>query len=663
MTYPERMLKVRIIAPKAKLSSVINTLYNLGLCHITPHLKGKYELDIGEPLADAETLSALLLSIRNVLSRFPSVEASHHLPPLSKKTLETAKQGITKLYADLQVAETEKKEIAVKQEQLQRLLFIQEALQAFSLDFSLLQHSRALCYYFGTVKEPTQAKRASYQPMTSSGQFLFEIQKKLPTISLQQKGNFILAVGRRGEEAKIQAALLEAGFTALPLPSSDAKEYHKNKSELQKLQERKSHLQKKLKNIELQLPILKALEQQFEEEIRKQELPLSFAVTQKTFIAEGWIPAKDQPLVTAQLKQNVKGAVHLEFKDPEKEDNPPVKMRNKRLITPFEFFLRLYDLPMYKELDPTSLVFITFPIFFGFMLGDVGYGLVLLATFYFIKKKVPVAKDLAGILIFAALLSVLFGFVFGEFFGFEHVSESTGAALCEKAGFCLERVAHETHGKTEMIYEFPRLFSRVESHVTIFGYEILTVLAVGAVIGFIHLNLGFIIGFINEFARHGFWHALLAKGSWMMIELGAILSILSAIHLLQPFMILVGIGVALLGLIFLGKEEGVQGLAEIPALISNTLSYMRLGAVGLAGVGLAIVINEKLGIPFIEKGGVFVVIGILIMLLGHAINILLGVIGPFLHGVRLHYVEFFSKFFHGGGEEFSPFSQKITEHK
>jgi len=107
----------------------------------------------------------------------------------------------------------------------------------------------------------------------------------------------------------------------------------------------------------------------------------------------------------------------------------------------------------------------------------------------------------------------------------------------------------------------------------------------------------------------------------------------------------------------LGKGEGIQGIVELPSLFSNMLSYMRLGAVGLASVGLAVVVNEELAMPFIEKGGVFILIGILIMLLGHGINILLGVIGPFLHGVRLHYVEFFSKFFQGGGKEYTPFTK------
>jgi len=643
MTYPERMMKIRIIAPKTRLSIVINTIYDLGLCHLTPLLKGKYELDIGRPLAEAEVIASLLLKIRSVMTRFSHIKAQKHLPSLSKKTLSAARRGIEKLHTDFLQYEEEEKHLSKKEELIKKVLQEQQMLQSFSVDFSLLQRSRALQYFLGTVKGNVPAL----------------LQEKFPQAHIQQQGELLLIISKREEATKIQPLLQEIGFMPLSISLLNVKTLEQMKTEQLKLREKKVTLQQRFQNMEKQLPVIKALEEQFEEEIRKQELPLSFAVTGKTFLAEGWIPRKDQKLIEEELLAKTKGTIHIECTEPEKKDYPPIKMRNKRLITPFEFLLRLYDLPMYKELDPTSLVFITFPLFFGFMLGDVGYGLVLLIIFYIIKKKMPVAKDVANILIFASLVSIFFGLIFGEYFGFETVSPETGKALCDNANICLKKTIHEAHGVKEMVYAFPHLFSRVESHVNILGYNILTVLAVGAVVGFIHLNLGFIIGFINEMTAHNFWHALMAKGSWMIMEAGIIILILSLVNILLPFMTLLGIGLTLLGIILLGKGEGVQGLVEIPGLISNTLSYMRLGAVGLASVGLAIVVNEKLGLPLLEKGGVFIILGILIMILGHAINILLGVIGPFLHAVRLHYVEFFSKFFHGGGEEYAPFAKKI----
>jgi V/A-type H+-transporting ATPase subunit I len=121
----------------------------------------------------------------------------------------------------------------------------------------------------------------------------------------------------------------------------------------------------------------------------------------------------------------------------------------------------------------------------------------------------------------------------------------------------------------------------------------------------------------------------------------------------------VGLLVLLLSVIMIYGGEGVQGLVELPAIFTNILSYMRLGAVGLASVGLAVVINEELVMPFFAKGGFFILAGILIMVIGHTINIGLGIIGPFLHSIRLHYVEFFTRFYKGGGKEYSPFGYKV----
>jgi len=120
----------------------------------------------------------------------------------------------------------------------------------------------------------------------------------------------------------------------------------------------------------------------------------------------------------------------------------------------------------------------------------------------------------------------------------------------------------------------------------------------------------------------------------------------------------IGLGVIILAAVMLFVGEGIQGLVELPSLLTNILSYLRLGAVGLASVGLAVVINENLALPFMEKGGIYFALAIFILIIGHSINIALGVIGPFLHSLRLHYVEFFSKFYKGGGIPFVAFGEE-----
>jgi len=505
-----------------------------------------------------------------------------------------------------------------------------------------LNRSKYLTYFFGTVEKKDNLRTS------------------FPAASLTIIENNILLVGKMEERESLAAGLQLFGFEEIHLnyQKNLSAELAHHKQQLAKIKEQLNALEKQTAKIEKDLPMLRALEEKISEEIKKEELPLSFAVTKSSFIAEGFLPQVDGEKLKRLLESNTNNKIYVEISPPGKNDKPPIKLNHKKLVTPFEFLIRLFDLPKYKEVDPTSLVFLTFPLFFGFMLGDVGYGLVLLLGFWLLKKKVPAAKQLASILMFAAVISMIFGFAFGEYFGFEHVSLETGKTWCENIDLCLSPHEVESHGVSALVADFPRLLNRAHGQMQVFGFDILTVLVIGAIVGFIHVNLGLLFGFINELQNHGFKHAFRAKFSWFMLEIGLILIVLKVMGIFGSLMLWLGLALIAISLYLLGKGEGIQGLIEIPALFSNMLSYMRLGAVGLASVGLAVVVNENLGMPFIEKGGFFIIIGILIMIIGHGINILLGVIGPFLHGIRLHYVEFFGKFFHGGGKEYKPFGEK-----
>jgi len=658
MSKPEIMVKCKIVAPKSTLSAVINTLYDLGLYHLTPHLKGTYNLDLGTPLAQAEELATLLVKVRQILARFPKTIAQNYLlnkfpaVSLTKKSWPELQRKVEKIFQEIK--ETEQKLALLREERLilHNQLISLSFLRKMKINAAALSQSQILCGVFGQIKRQEGLSAA--------------LSKHLPASSFFQEKDYIFVVAKKTQETELKNVLSSFGFTPFSwsLETNNLLSELKKKKELAaKKKEQKLILLKRLQGLSEEVAELQAWELEIQEEIRKQELPLSFAVTGSTFLAEGWLPQKQSAQVVQALEKITKNKIHVQLENPGKKDHPPVKLNNKKLVSPFEFLLKLYDLPSYKEIDPTSLLFFTFPIFFGFMLGDVGYGLVLAILFFILRKKMPAAKQMLDVLLFAAIVSIAFGFVFGEFFGFEYVGNETGEKLCN-LGICLEKVTHfagghgAEGGQAVTIWEFPHLLHRASTKTNLFGYDILTVLIIGAIVGFIHLNLGLFLGFLNEAASHGWKHAVMAKLSWMIMEAGIIFAVLGGMGIFLPLVKWMGIIIAVIGVVMLVKGEGVQGAVEIPGLFSNMLSYMRLGAVGLASVGLAVVVNEKLALPFFEKGGIFIFFGIIIMILGHGINLLLGVIGPFLHGVRLHYVECFSKFFHGGGVEYAPFSRK-----
>ena len=633
MSYPERMVRCKILAPKHYLSPVITALYDLGLYHITPHIKG--ELDIGSPIEEAEELAELLVKIRSITSAFPisNTKTVTFTPSSRKKAIK----GVTKMYDDFISSEKNFNQLKTNKLLVEKRFNLLKLIESNNINLQELQSSSILTCFSGTLIKKGLQEKINDQ-----------------NITIIQKENYVFVICMNDKKEYVQSVLTELGFNKVDIDDTKLTDVIKAQ---EKISDEEVLLKKVLRRIQNEIPVLQGLADKFSEEIKMKELPLQFAVTESSFIATGWIPEKSRAAVESEIDANTKGRVHIEFTEAKPKETPPVKLQNQRLVSPFEVLQRLYDLPLYKEIDPTSIFFFTFPLFFGFMLGDIGYGLVLLGGFYILKKKMPSAAQFAEVLMFAAGMSIIFGFVFGEFFGFEHISVESGRSLCNHIGICFPEHTTISHGIESTVADFPRLINRAHGHLNVFGFEMLTVLVIGAIVGFVHVNFGFILGFINELRSHGFKHALMAKLSWIIIEIGIILSVASLILEWSQVPLVGGVIIALIGVTLLGIGEGIQGLVEIPALVSNMLSYMRLGAVGLASVGLAVVVNENFVLPMIEKGGIFILFGLLIGIIGHAINIALGVIGPFLHSVRLHYVELFSKFFHGGGMPYEPFKK------
>ena len=225
------------------------------------------------------------------------------------------------------------------------------------------------------------------------------------------------------------------------------------------------------------------------------------------------------------------------------------------------------------------------------------------------------AENFFNILMLSSLVTIIFGFLFGELFGFEFMHP---------------------------------VISR--------GHDMVALMIIAVAIGVVHVNLGIVIGFINELKHHGIVHAIYAKASWIVLEIGLVMAALSYLKLISVSLMF-GAAFLAVSVIMLFKGEGVRGLLELPSIFTNIMSYIRLMAIGVSSVILALIINSSAKASF-HKGGIFILAGALILIVGHVVNILLGWLGSFLHSLRLHYVEFFSKFFAGGGKKYQPFGSK-----
>jgi len=351
-----------------------------------------------------------------------------------------------------------------------------------------------------------------------------------------------------------------------------------------------------------------------------------FGETEMTFVVAGWVPALDAEKVESALREAIgeRTFVRQPPITPELQKRAPVLLQNPQPARPFESLVRLLSLPRYGDIDPTSLMAIFMPMFFGMMLGDVGYGVLLLVICLGLRPrfKPGIMRDLLVVLAIGSGWTILFGFLFGEAFG----------TLGEHLGM-------------HAIW-----FDRASPENT--AGLLLMALAVGSV----HITLGLILGVWEAIKQKSRGH-LLERGGMLLGLMGLFLLASVLADLMPDGFMTPAVGALIIGIVLMAASMGwlgiLMGPVEFIGLIGNVLSYLRIAAIGLASVYLAQVANQMAG----KLGNL--VLGALVAVLIHALNLVMGAFSPTIHSLRLHYVEFFRKFYQGGGRPYEPFKSRF----
>jgi V/A-type H+-transporting ATPase subunit I len=619
-----KMSKVEIVGPKDLLQDVLSLLRDMGIFQIEPATVGFIEkgqeenvrsLSLDEKtLFERLFLEDLRLKIDELLSSLPKTPTrKSYIDPLS--VIDSIGKLIQK-HVELV------RELCASRESLQKELSELSRYKGF-LDAvaSLLETSKDtpdLDFIGFTIEEPDMLPHLR-EAISRITDWRYELMTEDAA-----DGTLVgLITVEREISDKVKKSLSDEHVPELAFPQSFGGLTFSEK--VVYVKDRMSTITRDLRTRDSEMeqflqrwgPIYRKVREWLDERMSMLRAIASVFETRMCFFINGWMPSGDVSEVKARLRGSFKGEVALEEGEILEDDieRVPIVLRNPSYFRPFELFTRLLPLPAYTSYDPTPFVGIFFPIFFGMILGDGGYGLLLIGFCLFALKRFRKNRmicDGARILLVSSLYAIFFGVLYGEFFG------DLPQRLFGLEPLCVER-------RTALI----------------------PMICFTAAVGTAHVLLGLLLGVMTALRKKTRKEAF-----YKLLSIAAIIGLITVVAslagILHPGIARPVIIVILFLTPLLFFTGGILAPLELLKSIGNIISYVRIMAIGLTSVLLAFVANRLIGLV----GDV--AIGIFIAGLLHMLNIILGVFSPTIHSLRLHYVEFFGKFLEHGGRKFEP---------
>ena len=674
MFKPVKMAKIAIMGLRKNQQTSVSILHDMEILQLEP--LSKDVLAIVKNERDNELtrqVSDQLLRVKALMTVLPSIPVT-----VTKRfdSIDDLLQTANSIDVDEQVASLEKEKEALLTEikDIENNLKLVEEFSFFPEDLKILRLSSATSYFGRITSDKFEEFKKAVNAHPNDIMLYTKAEKELthlilvvfPTISSDEFANII-----QTHNVKIEA---------VPNLNGKPNEIITNqKSNLQTKNQRLKQINDELNKIsEKHYANLVEVEEQLQIENKKLEVISNLGVTKDAFAMEGWVPKSKLGQVKSTLEKFTDGTIIYELETKE-EEKAPTLMNNPRRFRLFEAFIRFYSLPQSKEFDPTMVFALIFPIFYGLMIGDTGYCLVILLVCLWVIRRVEKGKrnlnimpiqlrsfamlilkkrqmvKLSKAMIPGCVVGIVLGVIFDLHFGF-HLN-----------GYVFDLLA--SVGVTGLP-EPGEILNRPSQAFLDPIHNAGTLLLYAGYIGIGFVSFGLILGVI-DCIREGEKKEALVKIGWLAVGWGIVLLGLALISgdainptwdrlievnpIAYMYYVLIFGGIALM--VSCDKSKGamkVMALMEVATIISHILSYTRLIGILLASVILAHTI-DYIFLKSINIGLPLAALGIMILFIGHLFNIIIGVFEPGIQGARLIYVEYFSKFYRGNGRAFKPF--------
>ena len=635
-----KMSKVMLIAPTDKQNDLLDAIQELQSLEVTSLDQAKElftENSIALQEVDTEEMNALQQKFEGIHAAIAFVEKNQKQPSLIQK-LKTPKEQFTLSELQKEVQSWDADALVEHVESIRTTLRKKdEKLKELREKEALLRKWSVLDFYPKDIfKHPYTKTKMGTIPQATDNAYLDGL-KQSELISVhevyhtREEIGLLVTYPRKAQQAA-KEELAKAHFSIVWYAFEEAPsvELEKNLKAQQAVVEAKK---KVLEDLQEEKDLLRQLQLSSEvtyNELQKEQAKNELVNGQHVFVLQGWLTTKAVDAVEVQLKEKLGEGEYvflpLEIAEEEYEEVPTV-LENNAFLQPFENLTEMYGLPKYGELDPTPYTAPFYLVFFGMMAADFGYGALLWLGTFIMLKFFHFDKGMNRNLKFFHLLSypvMIWGIVFGSAFG------------------------------ADLPFQ-PLSLSK----------DLITIMILSIIFGVIQIMVGLSLGAYSNLKKKAYTDAYTSHLGWLAIITGIILYVLGSMVLNISWIATIGSSIAIIAAIAIvvvtvlssenkwgGLASGLYNLYGISGYVADVVSYTRLMALAVSGGSIASAFNMLVGfLPPVARftAGIFLIVAL------QGLNIFLSFLGAYVHGLRLQFVEFFGKFYDGGGHALKPF--------